>query len=129
MLIDYTIGFILLKLLSPLPILTVTSILTLLPATASADIASFYGERFHNKMTASGEVFNMHKMTCASNTHKMGTRLKVTNKANGKSILVTVNDRGGFSKYGRTLDLSKAAFSKIADVKQGLAKVDIKVVK
>lgn len=68
-------------------------------------------------------------MTCASNTHKMGTKLKVTNKANGKSVTVRVTDRGGFSKYGRTLDLSKAAFAKIADVKQGLAKVDIKIVK
>lgn len=92
-----------------------------------AATASFYGERFHLKRTASGEIFDMNKMTCASNTHKMGTKLKVTNKANNKSIVVTVNDRGGFSKYGRTLDLSKAAFAKIADIKQGLVKVDIKV--
>ena len=92
-----------------------------------AATASFYGERFHLKRTASGEIFDMNKMTCASNTHKLGTKLRVTNKANNKSIVVTVNDRGGFSKYGRTLDLSKAAFAKIADIKQGLVKVDIKV--
>lgn len=69
----------------------------------------------------------MNKMTCASNTHKLGTKLRVTNKETGKAVTVTVTDRGGFSKYGRTLDLSKAAFSRIADIKQGLVKVDIKV--
>ena len=92
-----------------------------------AATASFYGSKFHGKKTASGEVFDMNKMTCASNTHKMGTKLKVVNKANKKSIICKVNDTGGFSKYGRTLDLSKAAFAKIADIKQGLVKVDIKV--
>lgn len=123
--IDYPTGFILLKLLST----TTLTLFLLLPIQSQAATASFYGERFHLKRTASGEIFDMNKMTCASNTHKMGTKLKVTNKANGKSVTVRVTDRGGFSKYGRTLDLSKAAFAKIADVKQGLAKVDIKVVK
>lgn len=66
-------------------------------------------------------------MTCASNTHKMGTKLKVTNRDTGKSVSCKVNDKGGFSKYGRTLDLSRAAFAKIADLKHGLVKVDIKV--
>ena len=93
-----------------------------------AATASFYGERFHLKRTASGEIFDMNKMTCASNTHKLGTKLKVTNKETGKSVVCRVNDRGGFSKYGRTLDLSKAAFTKIVDIKQGLVKVDIKVI-
>ena len=92
-----------------------------------AATASYYGKQFHLKRTASGEIFDMYKMTTASNTHKMGTKLRVTNKETGKSVVVKVTDRGGFSKYGRTLDLSRAAFAKIADIKQGLVKVDIKV--
>lgn len=102
--------------------------LVLLVTSANAGVASWYGERFHNKRTASGEIFNMNAMTCASSTHKMGTKLLVTNKANGKSVVVKVNDTGGFKKYGRTLDLSKGAFSKIANTKKGLIDVTIKKV-
>ena len=111
-----------LKLLT-VPLLTIF----LLTQTAQAATASYYGKGFHGKRTASGEVFNQNALTAASNSHKMGTKLKVTNKANGKSVVVRVNDTGGFKKYGRSLDLSKGAFSRIADVKQGLAKVTIKV--
>lgn len=50
-------------------------------------------------------------------------------KANGKSVTVRVNDTGGFKKYGRTLDLSRGAFSKIANIKTGIIKVKIKVIK
>ena len=103
--------------------------LVLLVTSANAGVASWYGERFHNKRTASGELFNMNAMTCASNTHKMGTKLLVTNKANGKSVIVKVNDTGGFKKYGRTLDLSRGAFAKIANINQGLIKIKIKVIK
>lgn len=101
----------------------------LLVTSANAGVASWYGERFHNKRTASGELFNMNAMTCASNTHKMGTKLLVTNKANGKSVVVKVNDTGGFKKYGRTLDLSKGAFAKIANTSKGVINVNIKPIK
>lgn len=100
----------------------------LLVTSANAGVASWYGERFHNKRTASGEIFNMNAMTCASNSHKMGTKLLVTNKANGKSVVVKVNDTGGFKKYGRTLDLSRGAFAKIANTNKGLIEVTIKKV-
>ena len=103
--------------------------LVLLVTSANAGVASWYGERFHNKRTASGEIFNMNAMTCASNTHKMGTKLLVTNKENGKSVVVKVNDTGGFKKYGRTLDLSKGAFAKIANTKKGIINVSIKPIK
>lgn len=102
--------------------------LVLLVTSANAGVASWYGERFHNKRTASGEIFNMNAMTCASNSHKMGTKLLVTNKENGKSVVVKVNDTGGFKKYGRTLDLSKGAFTKIANTSKGLIEVTIKKV-
>ena len=106
---------------------TLTIPFLLASINTQAATASFYGAKFHGKKTASGEVFDMNKMTTASNSHKMGTKLKVTNKANGKSVIVKVNDTGGFKKYGRALDLSRGAFAKIADLKQGLVKVDIKV--
>lgn len=105
--------------------LSLASILSL-PVLAQAQTASYYGKGFHGKRTASGEIYNQNAMTCASNKHKMGTRLKVTNKANGKSTICKVNDRGGFGKYGRAIDLSYGSFKKIANPKVGLIKVSIK---
>ena len=91
----------------------------------SAQTASWYGPGFHGKRTANGEVFNQNALTAASNSHRMGTNLLVTNVTNGKSVKVKVNDTGGFRKYGRTLDLSKGAFSKIASINQGIIKVKV----
>lgn len=103
--------------------------LLLLANASYAATASWYGIPFHGRLTASGERFNMNDLTCASNTHKMGTKLKVTNKSNGKSVVVRVNDTGGFKKYGRTLDLSRGAFNKIEDINKGLVKINIQVLK
>lgn len=85
--------------------------------------ASYYGNKHQGKKTSSGEVFNMWSMTCASNLFPLGTRLKITNPENDKSVEVIVNDRGGFGKYGRILDLSKGAFAKIASVSKGIITV------
>lgn len=99
---------------------------TLLLATpAIANYATWYGNQFHGRLTANGERFNQHAMTCASNKHKFGTRLKVTNTANGKSVICRVNDRGKLGK-GVVVDLSKGAFAKIAPLSQGKIKVNIK---
>jgi len=106
-----------------------TSLFFITPITSNAATASYYGKGFHGKQTASGEIFNKWAMTTASNSHKMGTILEVTNVDNNKKIRVRVNDRGGFSKYGRTLDLSRGAFAKIADLDKGLCKVKIRVIK
>lgn len=103
--------------------------LLLMANAGYAATASWYGKPFHGRLTASGERFNMNDLTCASNTHKMGTKLKVTNKSNGKSVIVRVNDTGGFKKYGRTLDLSRGAFNKIEDINKGLVKINIQVLK
>lgn len=89
--------------------------------------ASWYGDKFKGKPTASGYLFNPKEYTCASNKYKFGTVLKVTNVENGKSVVVVVTDRGGFSKMGRDIDLSRAAFTKIAKLNSGLIKVKIKV--
>lgn len=101
--------------------------LILATSTATAATASWYGGKFHGRTTASGETYNKWAMTTASNSHKMGTKLKVTNIENGKSVVVRVNDTGGFRKYGRTLDLSRGAFAKIADINKGLVKIKIQV--
>ncbi len=100
----------------------------LLALSAQAATVTYYGDKFHGRKTANGERFNQNAMTCASNTHKFGTHLKVTNTANGKSVVCRVNDRGGFGKYGVTLDLSKGAFAQIAPLSQGHARVTIETV-
>jgi len=89
--------------------------------------ASYYHSSFHGKVTKSGEIYNENRLTCASNTHKLGTKLKVTNLDNGKSVIVKVTDTGSFRKV--TLDLSKKAFSKIAELDKGVVEVKIKVVR
>ena len=99
-------------------------LLLLTSISINAEVASW--DNLDGRKTASGEVFRTHSLTCASNIHKIGTYLKVTNVANDKSVVCKVNDTGGFSKYGRTLDLSKGAFSKIAHLSQGTVKVTIK---
>lgn len=99
-------------------------LLLLTSISVNAEVASWYN--LDGRKTASGEVFRTHAMTCASNSHKIGTKLLVTNRKTNKSVVVRVNDTGGFSKYGRTLDLSKGAFSKIAHLSQGTVNVTIK---
>lgn len=87
--------------------------------------ASYYAGKFIGRKTANGEIFTSNDLTCAHMYYKFGTRLRVTNVKNGKSIIVRVNDRGGFSKYGRIVDLSKAAFKRIASTKSGVINVKI----
>lgn len=85
-------------------------------------IASWYGKKFNGRPTASGEKYNMHAMTCAHRTFRFGTKLRVTNPDNNRSVVVTVNDRGPFIK-GRTLDLSYGAAKKIGLIKKGVGRV------
>lgn len=91
-------------------------------------IASFYTLKSSGPITANGERYNEDDMTCASMDYPFNTMLKVSNITNSKFVLVRVNDRGGFKKYGRIIDLSKSAFAKIADLKQGVIEVKIEVV-
>lgn len=90
--------------------------------------ASWYGKGFEGKTTASGYVYTANQLVCASNDYPFGTVLKVTNKRNKKSVVVIVLDRGSFKmKYGRKIDLSKAAFAKIAKLGEGLIDVTLEV--
>ena len=92
-------------------------------------IASYYAEPFHGRKTFSGEIYDMNAMTAASNRYPMGTMVKVTNKDNGNHVIVKINDTGGFHKYGREIDLSRAAFAKLDKLKKGILNVEIEVVK
>jgi len=109
-----------------LSFLSSTSSATSQSIAASCGIASWYGggEKL-NKHTANGEVFNPEHLTCASWNYPFDTFLRVTNIANGKSVIVKVNDRGPAKRLGRAIDLSRASFRKIADIRQGVIPVRI----
>lgn len=87
-------------------------------------VVSWYGPGFHGKRTASGEVYNMNADTCAHKSMPFGTRLKIVNPENGRSVVVTVNDRGPFVR-GRDIDLSRAAAKKLRTLEKGTAKVKV----
>jgi rare lipoprotein A len=90
--------------------------------------ASYYAGKFNGKRTSSGKRFDNTKYTAAHRKFPFGTRLKVTNEANGKSVIVEVIDRGPFSR-GREIDLTKRAFMDIVSNKNsGSAIVTIEVV-
>ena len=91
-------------------------------------VASFYGEKWNGRRTANGEIFNTYELTAAHKTLPFGTKVRVTNEANGKSVVVRINDRGPFVK-GRIIDLSTAAFSTIGDVESGITKVKLEILK
>ncbi len=78
--------------------------------------ASYYAQKFHGKRTASGIRFDNNKYTAAHKKLPFGTKVKVTNEANGKSVIVEIIDRGPFSKV-REIDLSKKAFMELVDNK------------
>ena len=91
-------------------------------------IASYYGKKFHKKRTANGEIFNMYKVSAAHKSYPLGTKVRVTNLENGKSIKLVINDRGPFVK-GRIIDLSYRAARKLDFVNQGTTKVRIDVIR
>lgn len=91
-------------------------------------MASYYGGSWHGKKTANGEIFNENSLTAAHKTLPFGTKVKVTNLDNGKSVVVRINNRGPYSR-GRVIDLSKAAFSKIASTSKGVTRVKLEVAK
>lgn len=80
--------------------------------------ASYYHDKFNGRRTASGAKFSNSKYTAAHRKFPFGTKLKVTNEANGRSVIVEVTDRGPFTK-GREIDLTKKAFMEIASNKYG----------
>jgi rare lipoprotein A len=88
--------------------------------------ASWYGYRFQGRRTASGERFNAGAYTAAHRRLPFGTRVKVTNIRNGRSVVVRINDRGPYAR-GRVIDLSKAAAQAIGMVHSGTAPVRLQI--
>ena len=90
-------------------------------------LASWYGKKFHGRLTANQETYNMYKLTAAHKSLPLPSYIKVWNHNNGKSVIVRVNDRGPFVE-GRIVDLSYAAAKKIDMAEAGLAAVTIEVI-
>lgn len=90
-------------------------------------VASYYGRRFNGRRTANGEVFDMHAMTAAHRTLPFGTKVRVTNPANGHSVTVRINDRGPFHG-NRVIDVSRAAATELGLIGPGRGTVELAVV-
>lgn len=90
--------------------------------------ASYYSDKFHGKTTASGDIFDQNKLTAAHQTLPFGTKLKVKNLKNGKSVVVIINDRGPFVD-GRILDLSYQAALQLDMIADGVVDVECTVLK
>jgi rare lipoprotein A len=92
--------------------------------TTESGKASYYADKYDGRTTSNGETFRQRKLTAAHKTLPFGTKVKVTNLSNGKSVKVRINDRGPFIA-GRIIDLSKKAAKRIDLVQQGVAEVKI----
>ena len=90
-------------------------------------VASWYGEAYHGRPTASGERFNMNDYTAAHRTLPFGTRVEVKNMKNRRTVVVRINDRGPYVR-GRVIDLSRAAATKLEIMRDGVATVQLTVV-
>ncbi len=89
--------------------------------------ASWYGDKFHGRRTANGERYDMNKLTAAHKTLPFGTKVRVTNSRNGKSVVVRINDRGPFVG-NRVIDLSRGAAGAVGIIRSGVAPVTIEII-
>jgi rare lipoprotein A len=94
------------------------------PRSSHVTIASWYGFEFARRRTASGELFNPAALTAAHRTLPMGTKVRVTNLGNGRSVVLRITDRGPYAK-GRGIDLSREAARQLRMVDQGVARVRV----
>lgn len=94
------------------------------PRITETGKASFYADKFKGRKTASGQIFRQNKRTAAHKTLPLGTKVKVTNLSNGKTVKVRINDRGPFVA-GRIIDLSKKAARKLNMVDAGVSNIKI----
>jgi rare lipoprotein A len=113
-----------------LALVIISGFLSLGPLQTSAEAfrqtgaGSYYGPKFQGKKTASGERFNQNAMTAAHRSAPFGSRLRVTNIATGRSVIVRVNDRGPFIR-GRIVDVSTIAARQLGMLGRGVAKVRV----
>jgi rare lipoprotein A len=101
-----------------------TLIITFTIKAQQIGLATFYGKKFNNRKTASGEIYRKDNMVCAHRTYPFGTLLRVKCVANNKEVIVRVIDRGPFGKK-RIIDLSYAAAKKLDIVNHGVKQVEI----
>jgi rare lipoprotein A len=90
--------------------------------------ASYYGDEFHGRMTSNGEIYDRNKLSAAHKTFPFGTTLKVRNLSNNREVIVRINDRGPFVA-GRIIDLSYLAAKELDMIREGVAEVEITVLK
>ena len=95
-------------------------------ADAEVGYASYYAHRFHGRETAFGETYDEQALTAAHRSLPRGTRVRVTNLANGREVVLRINDRGPWTK-NRLIDVSFAAAQELRFVRQGLARVRIEI--
>ncbi len=93
----------------------------------SYGLASWYGGKYQGRRTANGEVFDMYQYTAAHRTIAFGSKVRVTNLSNNKSVIVRVNDRGPFTNDGRVIDLAMQAAQDIDMIKQGVGRVKLEL--
>jgi len=98
------------------------------PESSTRGKCSFYSTRYNGRKTASGEKFDSDALTAAHRTLPMGTKVKVTNLANNKSVEVKINDRGPFVK-GREISVTRHAAKELGFIKQGVTDVRIEPAK
>ena len=91
-------------------------------------IASWYGKKFQGRRTSSGERFDLRKLTAAHKSLPLGSLVKLTSPTTGKSVVVRINDRGPWLK-GRDFDLSEAAATRLGMHEEGVAAVEMALVK
>ena len=98
---------------------------TLPPGNVQRGYATWYGEA---QQTASGERFDKHAMTAAHRTLRLGTRVRVTNQKNGRSVVVRINDRGPYGNASRIIDMSEAAARVLGMIDAGVVPVVVEIV-
>ena len=96
------------------------------PRPGKLEVVSWYGPGFVGHLTSDGEAFNPNELTAASKTLPIGSRVRVTNPDNGRSVVVRINDRGPYVR-GRSLDLSSAAARRIGVTDRGVCSVRVRV--
>lgn len=89
-----------------------------------AMVASWYGPKFHGKLTANGEIYNQMALTAAHKTLPFGTMLRLTNPKNGAETIIRINDRGPYIE-GRNIDLSKGAAIALGVLKKGVVRLQV----
>lgn len=107
---------------------TVSMVGNVAARTGEEGVASFYSDKYEGKRTASGEVYRKNDLTAAHKKLPYGTKVKVSNLENGKSVVVTVNDRMAASSVA-VIDVTRRAAEELGFVKAGRAKVKLEVQK